>query len=247
MIQSFIRGIFSKRNRVQLLKLLGLIRKNKFSSDISVGVNYLTSNSDEPSDKAKQVWEVYKYIRLEIQHEYNLLLGRVTWFITCQSFLLAIYGVSYTNSKGANWFSNILIAGLGVVLSYLAGEMVEGTISTIGMWTERRKSLVRNYHLFLDSILIPRWRLKSLIKRDYIHNKALLFPVFITKIFLPAWLAIAILSWYYPWLSKDTGNVAESLKVVNIQPLKVDSNSDTGKKWFENFIKKYPYFHIMGK
>jgi hypothetical protein len=36
----------------------------------------------------KNAWELFEYIRSESKHEHSLFTGRVTWYITCQSFLL---------------------------------------------------------------------------------------------------------------------------------------------------------------
>ena len=36
----------------------------------------------------KQTWELFQYFRGEIKHEHALLAGRVTWYITCQSFFV---------------------------------------------------------------------------------------------------------------------------------------------------------------
>jgi uncharacterized membrane protein YhdT len=152
-------------------------------------------------NKNKNAWELFKYFREEIQHEHTLLMGRVTWYITCQSFLLTVYGITYSNSRGPNWFSNILLPILGISVTFLALNMIQGATLTIKMWSEMRVDLINNYPE-LDPVLITRWRSNSNGQnhKDAIHVKALWFPRFIPMIFLITWILISYLSWQNPWL-----------------------------------------------
>ncbi len=75
------------------------------------------------------------YFKRWRQNEYDLLNQRVTSFITCQSFLLTAYAVSYVNSPGANnWFSRILLPALGIMLSVVIVFPIRYSILTVDSW-----------------------------------------------------------------------------------------------------------------
>jgi hypothetical protein len=131
-------------------------------------------------------------------------MGRVTWYITCQSFLLTIYALTYSNNRGPNWFSNGLLPLLAIIISSLAYFMIQGATRTINMWGKLRQQLViessrSNPEQGLNPLLIERWRLHD--RRDWIHIRALWFPQFITGVFILTWIVIAYWSCQVPWIS----------------------------------------------
>ncbi len=137
-------------------------------------------------------------------------MGRVTWYITCQSFLLTIYALTYSNNRGPNWLSNGLLPLLAIIISSLAYFMIHGATSTINMWGKLRQQLVvessrSNPERGLNSIIIERWRLHG--RRDWIHIRALWFPQFITAVFIVTWIVIAYSSWQVPWISPTPGAI----------------------------------------
>jgi hypothetical protein len=144
----------------------------------------------------KNEWDFFEYIRSEIKHEHDLLTSRVTWYITCQSFLLTVYGVTFSRA-GANWFSNITLPVLAIFVTILSFFMIHGATTTISMWCELRLQLTEKYPK-LRAILISRWHDKS---EDLIHRRALLFPKLITLIFAITWIVIGFVSFKFPWLS----------------------------------------------
>ena len=146
----------------------------------------------------KQTWELFRYFRDEIKHEYTLLTGRVTWYITCQSFLLTVYAISYANSGGRNWFSNFFLPPFSITVTLLALNMINGATITILMWSDMRRHLI-TANPRLNSVIITRWR-RPENNDDAIHLRSLWFPKLIPTLFIVAWALIAILSWFYPWL-----------------------------------------------
>ena len=133
-----------------------------------------------------------------------MLFRSVTWYITCQSFLLTVYAITYSNSKQPNWFSNLLLPCLAIIVSILSYFMIQGATRTIDMWGELRISLIKksaelNHDSGLNSVIIPRWR-SDAPNEDSIHLTALWFPQCITFIFAITWCVIAIFSWTFPWL-----------------------------------------------
>jgi hypothetical protein len=149
----------------------------------------------------KNAWELFEYIRSESKHEHSLLTGRVTWYITCQSFLLTIYVISYVNSKGSSWFSNLLLPFLAISITILAFFMIQGATETIEMWNKLRAELLKKRHK-LNPILISRWHPHK-SNDDFIHFSALWFPRFITFLFGAVWIVIAFASWTHPWIEKQ--------------------------------------------
>jgi len=166
----------------------------KVVHDISEGLNYLS----EIEATSQKPWELFQYFRSEIQHEHTLLLGRVSWYITCQSFLITVYAISFSNSRQPNWFSNIVLPALAIVVSVLAFFMIEGATKTINMWGRMRNDLIQAAS-GLDPVIIPRWR-SDVKYGDPIHVRALWFPRFITIVFIFLWVGISIASWKFPWL-----------------------------------------------
>jgi hypothetical protein len=146
--------------------------------DITEGLSYL----NETEAASQKTWELFKYFRSETQHEHTLLLGRVSWYITCQSFLITVYAISFSNSRHPNWFSNIVLPGLAIIVSVLAFFMIEGATVTINMWGRMRNDLVQVTPK-LDSVIIPRWRSHAKFS-DPIHVRALWFPRLITIVFI---------------------------------------------------------------
>jgi hypothetical protein len=145
-----------------------------------------------------KAWELFQYFRGEIKHEHALLMGRVTWYITCQSFLLTVYAISYSNCRGHNWFSNLFLPLFSILVTFLALNMITGATLTIRMWSEMRKHLIIA-NPSLNSVIITRWRHPA-IRNDAIHDRSLWFPRFIPILFMVAWILIAVLSWASPWL-----------------------------------------------
>jgi hypothetical protein len=166
----------------------------KMDHDITEGLSYL----NEIEAASQMTWELFKNFRSEIQQEHTLLLGRVSWYITCQSFLITVYAISFSNSGHPNWFSNIVLPGLAVIVSVLAFFMIEGATVTINMWGRMRNDLVRVMPK-LDSVIIPRWRSHAKFN-DPIHVRALWFPRLITIVFILFWIGMSIASWKHPWL-----------------------------------------------
>ena len=158
---------------------------------------------NKAEDSQAKIWELFRYYRSEAQYEHGVLTGRVTWLITCQSFLVAAYTVSYTRLGQPNWFSNQALPLLAFVLSLLAFFMIKGATDTIDMWWELRRDLVAVAALSppgLDPILIRRWR-SGKHHDDFIHTSSLLFPRLIPFVFMIFWVVVARLSYLLPWIS----------------------------------------------
>ena len=158
--------------------------------------------SDDPDieseidiEKDAKAWQLFQYFRGEIKHEYALLTSRLTWYITCQSFLLTTYAISYSNCRGYNWFSHIFLPLFAISVTLLALNMIQGATLTIRMWSEMRKHLIMK-NPTLNSVIITRWRHPSKHKYDAIHIRSLWFPRFIPMLFMVAWILIFILSWW---------------------------------------------------
>jgi hypothetical protein len=134
-------------------------------------------------------WDVFQAIRKETHQEHALLMGRVSWYITCQSFLLTIYAITSTHTGKWNAFSNQLLPGLAIVLSILAVLMIHGSTATIASWRHLRRQLLLAQP-GLSGLLIRRWH-HNASGKDWIHDSSLLFPQLIPMLFVAIWLLIA--------------------------------------------------------
>lgn len=141
----------------------------------------------------KNVWEHFKYIRGEIQHEHNLLKGRVTWYITCQSFLITAYVLSYKEKISPIWFSNLLLPILALIITILAYSMIRGTLTTIEMWGKLQYNSIAVYSK-LNSLMIEPWHLEN----DPISRNSLMFPRVIPLIFGIFWTIVLVSPWINP-------------------------------------------------
>jgi hypothetical protein len=186
----------------KILDWMGLWPEEPHNQDPSLDPEI---DSEIDLEKDAKAWELFQYFRSEIKHEHALLTGRVTWYITCQSFLLTVYAISYSNCRGYNWFSNIFLPTFSILLTFLALNMIQGAILTIRMWNEMRKHLIKKNRM-LNSIIITRWRYPARAY-DAIHHRSLWFPRLVPMLFMVAWIVIAIFSSTHPWLKPDPNNV----------------------------------------
>ncbi len=155
---------------------------------------------DESFDKTQT--DVLRFCREEIRHEFSLLSVRMTWYVTCQSFLITAFAIFAANNflKTFPWF-NLCIAVLGITTSYLTLSPIKATHETIAMWLEKQRSLFSNPHSQenqskVHQFSIPRDFLP--ISADIRHRKSLIFSSYSPWIFIFVWAAfIALTAWLY--------------------------------------------------
>ena len=90
--------------------------------------------------------KILNFYRWEVQHEFNLLNHRISWYILSQSFLITAFSVSvgYKVNDG-NWLIQWVLPILGISTSLLVVPGINGACDTIDMWVRKqRKFLFEN-------------------------------------------------------------------------------------------------------
>jgi hypothetical protein len=145
----------------------------------------LKNVNDKSFDKTQI--DVLRFCREEIRHEFALLSVRMTWYVTCQSFLITAFAIFTANNflKSFPWF-NLCIAVLGIVTSYLTLSPIKATHETIAMWLEKQRAVFSIPQLQEDHskihYSIPRNFLT--ISADARHQKSLIFSRYNPWIFI---------------------------------------------------------------
>src|SRR5208283_3517353 len=90
--------------------------------------------------------QVLEFYRKELMHEFNLLSHRVSWFITCQSFLIAAFTLCATTpaQKAHTWLSEYIIPFLGVSISCLAMPGIMFAAKMTGTWLDKQRQYFIN-------------------------------------------------------------------------------------------------------
>jgi len=146
--------------------------------------------------------EALDFVRREVAHEFSLLGTRVTWFVTCQSFLVAALVLSLTNPDivRAGWLAHWLLPVLGFMLSVFVYPGILGARRTIDSWLRRQYELVSepDSQTELKEVLIERFR--SPPDNDFVHKLSLWFSSFLSPLlglfWVLAWLLIRVLPVY---------------------------------------------------
>jgi hypothetical protein len=144
--------------------------------------------------------EKLHFYREEIKHEYNLLSGRVSAYITSQAFLVTGYGLSMGNAN-PQWGSIFrlvfptTLAVLGITLSLLVWPSIKGACDTIELWHAKQEAL------FDHDPSMAEYRIERRVLRrghkepmDLIHERSFLFARSAPWVFAPAWLVFGLLA-----------------------------------------------------
>ena len=144
--------------------------------------------------------ESLDFIRRETSHEPTLLNGRISWLVTCQSFLIAAYILILCckPAYSALWLSHFLLPITGMVIAGTAIPGCLGACDTINIWRKRQYELLKENDIQneLKDIVIYRW-LKD-PNDDSIHKNSMRFSVFLAPFLLVFWLVLFILIWISP-------------------------------------------------
>lgn len=122
-----------------------------------------------------------KFYREEVKHEFNLIAHRLSWYVTCQSFLLTTFAIAKGNTVDGNWFTGFLLPSLGAVLSILAFFPIRFAANVIDEWLAKQ-----------DTLLIANDDLKGFrIKRPgHIHWVSMWLPQLLPVVFVVTWVVI---------------------------------------------------------
>jgi hypothetical protein len=140
--------------------------------------------------------ETFRFIRDEIEHEYNVLGNRLTSYITSQSFLFTTYGVSMQNPN-QQWGITfrlvfpLIVCSVGVLTSARAHPGILSACMILDALHERQYELYNNPDVRQLDTMDPEWMRK-------VHTRSLKFSVAAAYIFGIAWIALLVLAfWVY--------------------------------------------------
>jgi len=140
-----------------------------------------------------------EYYRNETMHEYSLLGQRVSWYVTCQSFLIIAFSSGMGNSN--TYFRlgvGLILPTLGIVTSILIKPSIDGAIAIINKWGEKEYEVLQDDKL--EDFKIKRVYEKSRSnshkveqKKDLIKTESLKFARYISVVFTYGWLCLCLL------------------------------------------------------
>ncbi len=140
-----------------------------------------------------------EYYRNETMHEYSLLGQRVSWYVTCQSFLIIAFSFGMGNSN--IYFRlgvGLILPTLGIVTSILIKPSIDGAIAIINKWGEKEYEVLQDDKL--DDFKIKRVYEKARSnshkveqKKDLIKTESLKFARYISVVFTYGWLCLCLL------------------------------------------------------
>jgi len=130
----------------------------------------------------KNALELLKFYRDEIKQEFNLIAHRLTWYVTCQSFLLTAFAISKGNLPGGRWFPAYLLPTIAIALSILSFFPIKFAAQAIEKWLLKQTSLLDDRSFGLLEYQIER--------PGHIHWVSMWFPQLLPFVFSGAWVWI---------------------------------------------------------
>ena len=140
-----------------------------------------------------------EYYRAETRHEYSLLGQRVSWYVTCQSFLIIAFSSGMGNSNVYFRLGIALILPtLGMITSILIKPSIDGAITIINKWGEKEYEVLQNEDLKDFKIKRAYEKVRSRShsveqKTDVIKRESLKFAKLIPVVFIYGWICLCLL------------------------------------------------------
>lgn len=140
-----------------------------------------------------------EYYRSETKHEYSLLGQRVSWYVTCQSFLIIAFSSGMGNSNVYFRLGvGLILPTLGIVTSTLIKPSIDGAIAIINKWGDKEYEVLQNEELkdFKIKRVYEKARFNSHKvehKTDVIKRESLKFAQYISVVFTYGWLCLCLL------------------------------------------------------
>lgn len=140
-----------------------------------------------------------QYYRAETKHEYSLLGQRVSWSVTCQSFLIIAFASGMGNSNVYFRLGiSLILPTLGIITSILIKPSIDGAIAIINKWGAKEYELLQNKDLkdfkikrIYEEISSSSHRVEQ--RTDVIKKESLKFAKDISIVFIYAWVSLCIL------------------------------------------------------
>ena len=129
----------------------------------------------------KPLPEGYTYLREELRFEHTLLGGRMTYYMTSQSFLFTAAAIARgMQSHDFYWLSGALLPVVGIVASICLLYAIHAAYGRMDQWRAKEKAFEGKHPLI---VLYPEDE----------HRKSLLFTSLMPWLFIAVWIVFAIL------------------------------------------------------
>ncbi len=141
-----------------------------------------------------------KYYRAETRHEFSLLGQRVSWYVTCQSFLIIAFSSGMSNSN--IYFRlgiGFILPTLGIITSILIKPSIDGAIAIINKWGVKEYEVLQNEDLKDFKIKRAYEKVRSSSHReveqttDIIKRESLKFAKLVPVVFIYGWICLCLL------------------------------------------------------
>ena len=137
--------------------------------------------AEDATGIGKPLPEGYAYLREELRFEHTLLGGRMTYYMTSQSFLFTAAAIARSmNWHGFYWFSGALLPIVGIVASAVLLESIHAAYGRMDQWRLREKMFEGTHPLVV-------------LYLEEKHRKSLLFTSLMPWLFLIVWPVFAVL------------------------------------------------------
>lgn len=140
-----------------------------------------------------------QFYRAETRHEYSLLGQRVSWYVTCQSFLIIAFSSGMSNSNVYFRLGiGLILPALGIVTSILIKPFIDGAIAIINKWGDKEYEVLQNEDLqdFQVKRVYKNVRSSSHSvehSKDVIKTESLKFAKLISVVFIYGWISLCFL------------------------------------------------------
>lgn len=144
----------------------------------------------------KNAMDIVNFYRDEVKFEFSLLGQRLAWYVTCQSFLLTSFTISFNNKfSSTNWLQYVIIS-IGLLTSILIWPAVDGAHKTIKMYMRKKREFLKENDSELKCLKIPRDYYS--IEEDGIHASSMCFSWIMPLLFIIIWIIIFTLNIIFP-------------------------------------------------
>jgi hypothetical protein len=146
-----------------------------------------------PPDTNSPWVQAFRLIRDEVKHEQGVLAGRLSSYITSQSFLISAYAVA-NNHQADKWgfsfrfYVTITLSVVGFLLSARARPGIKDASDIIARWHERQDQLLSDNQDLVIYQTLRHEEMKGIRRRDQWFAQAAAY------IFMSAWIILAALS-----------------------------------------------------
>jgi len=144
--------------------------------------------------------QTIEFIRNEIALEFSLLNGRISWFASCQAFLIASFTLSLGNAAvhHAGWLTHYVLPILGLLLCATVVPGIIGAVKAIDLWLGRQHQFLQNPAVRAEMKAVFIDRFFELPGKDIVHKRSLWFAISLPAVIATFWVTVFVLVRVFP-------------------------------------------------